>query len=73
MSWIEEALEDKSMRDQWMDIFMTQLNTWRAQGFHDVEIYHVLYGIHQDNQLWPLFDYWCETFLDWDDEVGGNR
>jgi len=67
MSWIDETL-NTGLRQQWLDAFTQSVNMWRAEGFHDVEIYNIMYGVSNENAMWPLFEYWCEIFLDWDDE-----
>jgi len=70
MSWVEETLKDnENLREAYMRLFMNEVNRWRAEGFCDIEVYHLLYGIHCENQIWPLFEYWCEIFLDWDDGI----
>jgi hypothetical protein len=78
MSWIEETLEDDTIRDIVMQGFQKNVNTLRAQGFHDAEIYCYLQGMYgkSDNDhmraLWPLYDHWCDIFLDYHDDCGGE-
>jgi len=69
--WINETLGVKPMREVQLDVFNTMVGTLRADEYHDVEIYHVLLGLYEDMKFWPLWEYWCEVFLDWEDEPEG--
>lgn len=75
MSWIDDALGGGSMREQLMGNLQTIINMYRADGFYDMEIYNLIYGLYSEAQdykvraLLPLYDYWMGVLLDWDDEV----
>ena len=82
MGWIEELFDkmDNSekkpgFRDNLMMMFTNTVNTLRADGFSDLEVYHMMLCMADDEKywaihtFWPLFEYWCEVFLDWDDET----
>ena len=77
MGWIDDVISDEKQgfRDNLMMVFNNTVNTLRADGFNDVEIYYMMLSMAEDDKywaihnFWPIFEYWCEVFLDWDDDL----